>query len=77
MEKITCIYAKNSIIYAMLYRGCSSAGLERLPVTQKVAGSSPVNPASNFTSQSRRFLFFMRNNILLINLPELLYLTQP
>ena len=26
--------------------GCSSAGLERLPVTQKVAGSSPVNPAS-------------------------------
>ena len=27
--------------------GCSSAGLERLPVTQKVAGSSPVNPARN------------------------------
>ena len=29
-------------------RGVSSAGLERLPVTQKVAGSSPVNPASFF-----------------------------
>ena len=27
------------------FRGDSSAGLERLPVTQKVAGSSPVHPA--------------------------------
>ncbi len=28
-------------------RGRSSVGLERLPVTQKVAGSSPVGPARN------------------------------
>ena len=27
-------------------RGVSSAGLERLPVTQKVEGSSPLHPAS-------------------------------
>ena len=26
-------------------RGCSSVWLERLPVTQEVAGSSPVTPA--------------------------------
>ncbi len=29
-------------------RGVSSAGLERLPVTQKVEGSSPLHPASLF-----------------------------
>ena len=29
-------------------RGVSSAGLERLPVTQKVEGSSPLHPASFF-----------------------------
>ncbi len=28
--------------------GVSSAGLERLPVTQKVEGSSPLHPATNF-----------------------------
>ena len=27
-------------------RGVSSAGLERLPVTQKVEGSSPLHPAT-------------------------------
>ena len=27
--------------------GVSSAGLERLPVTQKVEGSSPLHPAIN------------------------------
>ena len=42
-------------------RGCSSAGLERLPVTQKVEGSSPFNPA-NFFKPSLSFerLFFYR-----------------
>ena len=30
--------------------GVSSAGLERLPVTQKVEGSSPLHPASFFVS---------------------------
>ena len=29
-------------------RGVSSAGLERLPVTQKVEGSSPLHPATIF-----------------------------
>ncbi len=60
--------------------GCSSAGLERLPVTQKVAGSSPVNPATNlpphggvFISRSAR----MRNNILLIYFGGLIYCYQP
>ena len=33
-------------------RGCSSAWLERLPVTQEVAGSSPVNPATLKNSRS-------------------------
>ena len=28
------------------FRGCSSAWLERLPVTQEAAGSSPVTPAN-------------------------------
>ena len=36
-----------SIIYASRW-GVSSAGLERLPVTQKVEGSSPLHPASDF-----------------------------
>ena len=31
-------------------RGVSSAGLERLPVTQKVEGSSPLHPASYFAA---------------------------
>ena len=31
-------------------RGVSSAGLERLPVTQKVEGSSPLHPARVFTA---------------------------
>ena len=31
-------------------RGVSSAGLERLPVTQKVEGSSPLHPARDFTA---------------------------
>ena len=30
--------------------GVSSAGLERLPVTQKVEGSSPLHPARDFTA---------------------------
>ncbi len=34
--------------------GCSSAGLERLPVTQKVAGSSPVTPATIFLALGLR-----------------------
>ena len=32
-------------------RGVSSAGLERLPVTQKVEGSSPLHPASYFAAE--------------------------
>ena len=32
----------------VLLWGVSSAGLERLPVTQKVEGSSPLHPATNF-----------------------------
>ena len=38
-----------SILYALLW-GVSSAGLERLPVTQKVEGSSPLHPARDFTA---------------------------
>ena len=34
-------------------RGVSSAGLERLPVTQKVEGSSPLHPARDLY---RRFI---------------------
>ena len=34
------------------FRGGSSAGLERLPVTQKVAGSSPVHPANSLPGSS-------------------------
>ena len=37
-------------------RGVSSAGLERLPVTQKVEGSSPLHPASYFPPYRRFFL---------------------
>ena len=37
------------ISYALLW-GVSSAGLERLPVTQKVEGSSPLHPARDFTA---------------------------
>lgn len=33
------------ITFAFGIWGCSSAGLEYLPVTQRVAGSSPVTPA--------------------------------
>ena len=33
-------------------RGVSSAGLERLPVTQKVEGSSPLHPATFSFRQS-------------------------
>ena len=32
----------------LLLWGVSSAGLERLPVTQKVEGSSPLHPARDF-----------------------------
>ena len=35
--------------------GVSSAGLERLPVTQKVEGSSPLHPARDFTAAARDF----------------------
>ena len=34
-------------------RGVSSAGLERLPVTQKVEGSSPLHPASNLRESAQ------------------------
>ena len=34
-----------SLIAHQFFRGCSSAWLERLPVTQEAAGSSPVTPA--------------------------------
>ena len=37
-------------------RGVSSAGLERLPVTQKVEGSSPLHPASFFYRRIGGFL---------------------
>ena len=47
IKKCLILSEKNYIIPSRHW-GCSSAGLERLPVTQKVAGSSPVNPASFF-----------------------------
>ena len=37
-------------------RGVSSAGLERLPVTQKVEGSSPLHPARDSPPVNRRYL---------------------
>ena len=43
-------------------RGCSSAGLERLPVTQKVEGSSPFNPARNLTAHSDGFFYCWKNH---------------
>ena len=36
----------------VLHWGVSSAGLERLPVTQKVEGSSPLHPASYFAADT-------------------------
>lgn len=53
-EKNTCNLFLDSIIYA-LHWGVSSAGLERLPVTQKVEGSSPLHPARIFTAISAVF----------------------
>ena len=47
IKKYLILLEKNYKI-ALRHWACSSAGLERLPVTQKVAGSSPVNPASFF-----------------------------
>jgi hypothetical protein len=36
---------RSTIVKCQLFRGGSSVWLERLPVTQEVAGSSPVRPA--------------------------------
>lgn len=38
--------------------GCSSVWLERLPVTQKVEGSSPFTPATIFRSPVRGFFLY-------------------
>ena len=40
-------FGKNSRIHSHLLRPLSSVWLERLPVTQEVAGSSPVGVAKN------------------------------
>ncbi len=48
-EKNACFCEDLIIIYTLLW-GVSSAGLERLPVTQKVEGSSPLHPARDFTA---------------------------
>ena len=47
--KNACNFNLFGISYALLW-GVSSAGLERLPVTQKVEGSSPLHPARDFTA---------------------------
>ena len=39
------LFFKTDILFKKFW-GCSSVGLERLPVTQEVAGSSPVTPAT-------------------------------
>ncbi len=54
------IFEKIKYNMCIALRGCSSAGLERLPVTQKVEGSSPFNPARNLTVQMDGFLFLMQ-----------------
>ena len=52
-------------------RGCSSVWLERLPVTQEVAGSSPVAPA-----RFRYFLIFYKVSIfsIILRINEIIYL---
>ncbi len=47
------------IFFVKQSRGGSSAWLERLPVTQEVAGSSPVRPATESLSNIRLFLFLV------------------
>ncbi len=39
-----------------MFWGCSSAWLERLPVTQEAAGSSPVTPASTYKNMEYNFI---------------------
>jgi hypothetical protein len=50
-----CIDIKRSysFMYFAYLRGCSSVWLEYLPVTQGVAGSSPVNPAENMSARTK------------------------
>lgn len=53
MKKIERNIKKHLLFLCFKYNigllwGVSSAGLERLPVTQKVEGSSPLHPARDF-----------------------------
>ncbi len=51
-------------IYIAIARGCSSVWLEYLPVTQGVAGSSPVNPAERDDFKvSESSLFVYRGDV--------------
>ena len=45
-----CLHFEFVHYIIFLLWGVSSAGLERLPVTQKVEGSSPLHPARDFTA---------------------------
>ena len=50
-------------------RGVSSAGLERLPVTQKVEGSSPLHPASLFAATFPGGIIKFRPHRLMVRTP--------
>ena len=74
MKKIERNIKKHLLFLCFKYNigllwGVSSAGLERLPVTQKVEGSSPLHPATIFLPPQIRRLIKVWPHRLMVRTP--------